>query len=176
MSAAAPASAAARPTAVLIAGVGNIFAGDDAFGVEVARRLERRALPSGARVVDFGIRAVDLAYALQDECDAVVLVDATARGGTPGTIYVIEPDGGADRGTEAADTLPLMHALNPQAVLRLLAAAPTRCRRAVIVGCEPQTVGEEDEVTVGLSAPVAQAVERAADVVEQIVVKMLGEN
>jgi len=179
MNAATPAATAtgARNIAVLIAGVGNIFAGDDGFGVEVARRLGERELPPGARVVDFGIRSVDLSYALQDECDAVVLVDAAARGGSPGTIYVIEPGSGAaaENAAGAASGIPLMHALNPETVLRMLAAGPARCRRAVIVGCEPQTVGDDADVTVGLSAPVAQALERAVEVVEQVVMQMLGE-
>src|SRR5947209_3209759 len=74
------------------AGVGNIFLGDDAFGVEVAQRLARRPLPAGVRVVDFGIRGLDLTYALLDPYDAVVLVDAAPRGNAPGTLYVLEPE------------------------------------------------------------------------------------
>ena len=77
---------------ILIAGVGNIFMGDDAFGVEVAQRLSGRQLPDGVRVVDFGIRGFDLGYALMDDQDVTILVDATPRGGDPGTIYTIEPD------------------------------------------------------------------------------------
>ena len=78
-------------TRLLVAGIGNIFLGDDAFGVEVAQRLMKRPQSDGVRVVDFGIRSFDLALALE-RCDAAILVDATARGGAPGTLYVLEPD------------------------------------------------------------------------------------
>lgn len=77
---------------ILVAGIGNIFFGDDAFGVEVARRLLERPWPEKVRVVDFGIRGFDLAYAFLDGYDKVILVDTIQRGGTPGTLYVIEPD------------------------------------------------------------------------------------
>ena len=90
-----------RPARILIAGIGNIFLGDDAFGVEVARRLVRRRLPDGVRVVDFGIRGLDLTYALLDGYEAVILVDAAPRGGPPGTLYVLEPPAGRSRRAEA---------------------------------------------------------------------------
>ena len=77
---------------ILVAGIGNIFFGDDAFGCEVATQLARRPLPEGVRVTDFGIRSYDLAYAIMDDYDAVILVDATAQGAEPGTIYLIAPD------------------------------------------------------------------------------------
>ncbi len=79
---------------ILIAGIGNIFLGDDAFGVEVVRRLSRsaRKLPDEVRIVDFGIRGFDLAYALMEGYEVAILVDATPRGGVPGTLYTIEPD------------------------------------------------------------------------------------
>src|SRR5438270_10803156 len=90
---------------VLVAGIGNIFLGDDAFGVEVAQRLAQRPLPAGVRVVDFGIRGLDLTYALLDGQDAVILVDATLRGGPPGTLYVIEPEAEGRPEPGAADLL-----------------------------------------------------------------------
>src|SRR5271165_3610783 len=105
-----------RPGRILIGGIGNIFFGDDAFGVEVARRLSGRPLPEGVRVVDFGIRGLDLAYALLDPYDAVILVDAVPRGGQPGTLYVLEPE------LDAVDAPPPMvepHALDPWKVLHL---------------------------------------------------------
>ena len=94
---------------VLIAGVGNIFLGDDAFGVAVVQRLARRSLPEGVRVVDFGIRGLDLAYALLDDYDAVLLVDAVPRGGPPGTLYVLEPDCGRPPEPGAGDVLVEAH-------------------------------------------------------------------
>ena len=145
---------------VLVAGIGNIFLGDDAFGVEVVRRLVERArsggvpLPEGVTVVDFGTRGVDLAFALEG-CDAAILVDATARGSAPGTLHVIEPlidrswpdDGSA-------------HGMTPERVLRRLApgAGPSWIR---IVGCEPESLGEEDAGCGGLSEPVSAAIEGA---------------
>src|SRR5690348_18485873 len=90
---------------ILIAGIGNIFLGDDAFGVEVAQRLARRPLPEGVRVVDFGIRGLDLAYALLDGYEAVILVDAAPRGGPPGTLYVLEPECGGPPGPAGGDVL-----------------------------------------------------------------------
>src|SRR5439155_26353965 len=80
------------PSRILVAGIGNIFLGDDAFGVEVVQRLAQRPQPEGVRVVDFGIRGLDLVYALLDGCEAMILVDATPRGGQAGTLYVIEPE------------------------------------------------------------------------------------
>src|SRR6516162_9596523 len=107
---------------ILVAGVGNIFLGDDAFGVEVAQRLMPRPQPEGVRVVDFGIRGLDLAYTLLDGYEAVVLVDAAPRGGTPGTLYVLEPDleslTSSDEGAPMIET----HNLHPARVLRLVAA------------------------------------------------------
>jgi hydrogenase maturation protease len=76
---------------LLVAGIGNIFLGDDAFGVEVVKRLAQRPLPEGVRVVDFGIRSYDLAYALMDDWDLAILVDALPRGGEAGTVYTVEP-------------------------------------------------------------------------------------
>ena len=102
---------------VLLAGIGNIFLGDDAFGVEVVAKLRERALPDGVEVVDFGIRGVDLAFALE-RCDAAVLIDATARGGAPGTLYVIEPQ---IRDMEGSSEGASPHAMTPERVLRWIA-------------------------------------------------------
>ena len=77
---------------VLVAGIGNMFLGDDGFGVEVVRRLAGRTLRPGVTIRDFGIRGFDLAFNLVDGADLTILVDATARGGAPGTLYTIEPD------------------------------------------------------------------------------------
>ena len=68
----------------LVAGIGNVLLGDDGFGVEVARRLRLHPLPEGVRVEDFGVRALHLAYELLEPYEAVVLVDAMARGDGPG--------------------------------------------------------------------------------------------
>src|SRR5262245_38041928 len=156
---------------ILIAGVGNIFLGDDAFGVEVVRRLASRALPEGVRVADFGIRGFDLAFALLDAYDLAVLVDATPRGGHPGTLYVIEPEP-EPSGTE---NVPVeTHGMNLENVLRLvrsLGGSPPPLR---VVGCEPATFGSEEEPALGLSPPVGAAVDEAVRLIEGLVAEYVG--
>src|SRR5262249_22472667 len=110
----------ASPPRVLIAGIGNIFLGDDAFGSEVARRMGKHPLPDGVRMVDFGIRGLDLAYALLEDLDATILVDAVPRGGPSGTLYVIEPDPAAGE-LAAEDPVIEAHAMDPVRVLRMAA-------------------------------------------------------
>jgi hydrogenase maturation protease len=158
---------------VLVAGVGNVFLGDDAFGVEVVRELARRPLPDGVRVVDFGIRGLDLTYALLDGYEAVVLVDATPRGGQPGTLYVldVEPPEAGDPG--AADLTVEGHNLDPARVLRLAAAMGGAARRLLVVGCEPGPPGEVEEMAAGLSSTVRAAVAEAVRVVESLVGRLL---
>ena len=166
--------------ALLIAGIGNIFAGDDGFGVEVVRRLCRRSLPPEAHVCDFGNRARDLVYALCDDYDAAVLIDATARGGAPGTLYVLEPEQDARALADASSTpaasaaLALAHGLDPNAILQMVATLPVRCRRIVIVGCEPLSLGEELVGSMELSAPVAAAVESAIELVQRLAMELRG--
>jgi hydrogenase maturation protease len=155
---------------ILIAGIGNIFLGDDAFGVEVAQRLLRRELPEEVRVVDFGIRGLDLTYALLDGYEAVILVDATPRGGQPGTLYVIEP---AQDAAPSADMPLETHYLDPVKVLRLAAAMGGQVERLLLVGCEPVPPNEADEMQLGLSEPVRAAVEEAASLVESLVGRLL---
>jgi hydrogenase maturation protease len=100
---------------VLVAGIGNIFLGDDGFGVEVATRLARVDLPEGVRVVDYGIRGMHLAYDLANGFDAAILIDATPRGGAPGTLYVIEPDLGSEPAAQASPVSPPAGPADPQA-------------------------------------------------------------
>lgn len=149
---------------VLVAGVGNVFLGDDAFGVEVVRALRDRALPLDVQVVDFGIRALDLAFALE-RVEAAVIVDACTRGGPPGTLYVIEPEAakGADAGLSP-------HAITPQEILARLAPV-SRPRSIYLIGCEPGSI--DDDGAEGLSPEVREAVGRAADMVEALVGKIL---
>src|ERR1700744_6352286 len=104
---------------ILIAGVGNIFLGDDAFGVETARALAERRHPQGVSVVDYGIRGFDLAYALLDPWDAVILVDALPRGGSAGTLYLVEPDLSGVKDSACADMAMNPHGMDPLHVLHL---------------------------------------------------------
>ena len=159
---------------ILVAGVGNIFLGDDAFGVEVAQALARRELPEGVRVVDFGIRGLDLTYALLDGYDAVILADAAPRGGEPGTLYVIEPEIGGGLGEPAA--VPDAHGMDPVKVMRLAAAMGPIPRRVFVVGCEPATAADAEDLATDLSEPVRAAVGEAVGVIESLVRRILGEN
>ena len=158
---------------ILIAGIGNIFLGDDAFGVEVAQRLWQRALPDEVRVVDFGIRGLDLVYALLDGYEAVILVDAAPRGGRPGTLYVVEPDRGGPPEPADSNLVVQMHSLDPAKVLRLAAALGGQVQRLLLVGCEPETPADAEDMSMGLSAPVRAAVDEAVPLIESLVTKLL---
>lgn len=160
---------------ILVAGIGNIFHGDDAFGVEVAGRLTRRSLPADVRVVDFGIRGFDLAYALLDGYDVTVLVDATARGGTPGTLYTIEIDANAPVGLDEPRVDVATHGMNPMRVLQMAQAMGGCPGRILMVGCEPETLGSEEEGLMGLSATVSAVVDSAVEMVEELVGRLLKE-
>ncbi|MFF4213055.1 hydrogenase maturation protease [Streptomyces sp. NPDC001796] len=152
---------------VLVAGIGNVFLGDDGFGVETVRALTRRVLPADVEVLDIGVRGVHLAYQLLDGYDTLILVDATARGEAPGTLYVIEH---ADTGADDLEVAVIDgHRMTPDAVLALLntlcagtGAEPPR--RTLVVGCEPACVEER----VGLSPPVSAAVPEAVRLIEQM--------
>lgn len=157
-----------RPT-ILVAGIGNIFLGDDAFGAEVARRLALRGLPASVRITDFGIRGFDLACALQDEYSAVILVDAMQRGGHPGTVYVIEPD--LALAGSAADSVNA-HGLDPVRVLCLASSMGARLKRILLVACEPQEFGGEHG-DFALSPSVETAVEQAITKIEALVEQIL---
>lgn len=148
---------------ILVAGVGNIFLGDDGFGVEVAQSLSKRQLPETVTVKDFGIRGFDLAYALLDPWDGVIVVDALPRGEAPGTLYVMEPD---RSGAGEADINP--HGMDPVRVLNLAASMGTISARVLVVGCEPQDFGDELEGRMGLSSLVQAAVEEACNTVVEL--------
>lgn len=158
-------SRAASPR-ILVACIGNIFLGDDGFGVEVARHLASRTFPDNVRVRDFGIRGYDLAYALLDTNDITILVDACARGEAPGTVYVIEPDLNQSPGAPvpALDA----HTMDPMAVIRLAQSMGPISERLLLVACEPAALGGE-EGEMGLSEAVAAAVPQAVRLVEKLI-------
>jgi hydrogenase maturation protease len=166
------ASTSASAPAILVAGIGNIFLGDDGFGVEVAQRLSQRSFPEGVRVVDFGIRGLDLAYALTDGPQTTILIDACPRGAAPGTLYVVEPDltllNSPNRSQAAVDA----HAMNPMNVLCMAKSIGAPLQRILLVGCEPATLGPE-EGQMGLSEMVQDAVERAITLTESLVTRIL---
>jgi hydrogenase maturation protease len=157
---------------ILIACIGNIFMGDDGFGTEVARQLASRALPDEVRMVDFGIRGFDLAYALLDGYDVTIFVDATPRGGEPGTLYTIEPDLKELEDLDAQQMMVEPHGMNPLKVLSMVKAMGGEFKRILLVGCEPATLGPE-EGQMGLSQPVQAAVWEAARLVESLVCEIL---
>ena len=157
---------------ILVAGIGNIFLADDGFGCEVVRRLAERELPENVEVREFGIRGMDLAYALMDPYEAVIFVDAVPRGEEPGTVYLIEAEV-PEEGEVALDT----HGMDPVNVIRLARVLGAEIPRTLVVGCEPQVVlsGEQyDDMLMELSAPVEAAVEEAAKLVQSLVEEIYG--
>jgi hydrogenase maturation protease len=151
---------------VLVAGIGNIFLGDDGFGVAVAQRMSRDAFGAAVTVADFGIRGIHLAFELASgRYDAAILVDAVARGGQPGTLFALEPDlDRSDRTAAMADA----HTLTPDALLVWLREVDAYLPRIVIIGCEPETVEE----LLGLSPVVAAAVDPAIEMIRDLVAQM----
>jgi hydrogenase maturation protease len=154
---------------VLVAGVGNIFLGDDGFGVEVAQRLAGQPMPAGVKVTDFGIRGMHLAYELLDGYDAVVLVDAVGNGDPPGTLTVLEPEYDAEMSSDEGRVGVLnAHGMEPAAVLGLLSSLGGEVGRVVVVGCEAGTFEEQ----IGLSPAVEGAVDQAVQIVKELVAEM----
>lgn len=166
----------------LVAGIGNVFLSDDAFGVEVAHRLASRRAPDGVHVEDYGIRGIHLAYELLEGYDTLVLIDAVPMGEPPGTLAVIEPEllarpsesggrpitEGVDGNGEVVDPgLPAVdaHTMSPDVVLAMLARLGGSVGRIVIVGCQPADLSEG----MGLSPAVAAAVDAAADLTLDVV-------
>jgi len=166
----------------LVAGVGNMFLGDDGFGVEVARRLMARPQPDGVEVSDFGVRGVHLAYELLDGCDLLVLVDAAPRGEPPGTLSLVDlgpvprqdadpalpgssDPGSSDPGMSEMSVLMNAHGMQPDAVLTLVEALGGSVGRAVLVACEPQDLTD----LAGLSPQVGGALDEAVHLVERLV-------
>lgn len=144
---------------VLVAGVGNLFLGDDGFGPEVARRLLAEPPRPGVKVLDIGIRGLHLAYELLDGYDLLVLVDTVARGDAPGTLTVMEVDPASP-----GEGLPDAHDMDPAHMLAVLADMGGSVRRMLVLGCEAGDVGER----IGLSPAVARAVEDALGVVAEL--------
>jgi hydrogenase maturation protease len=163
-------AAAAPARRVLVAGIGNVFLGDDGWGVALAGRLAGRRQPPGVDVVDFGIRGMDLAYAMQDDYCAVVFLDATPRGDAPGTLYVIEPDLGDLEMTVDA------HGMDPVKVLALARTLGAETLpRVLVVGCEPQTrmSAEDESIVAELTEPVRASLDAAVGLVEDLLAQVL---
>jgi hydrogenase maturation protease len=158
---------------VLVAGIGNIFFADDGFGVAVAQALQERELPRGVDVIDFGIRGMDLVFALGEGYDVALFVDAVPRGEEPGTVFLIEPE-------LAAPDEPMMldaHGMDPVKVLSLAGQLGPVPDRILVVGCEPLTgaSGDDEELVGELSEPVRAAVDVAVKLVEETLGELLSE-
>jgi hydrogenase maturation protease len=152
------------PARVLVAGIGNVFLGDDGFGVALVERLAECPLPPGVEAIDFGIRGMDLAYALGDGWDAVVLLDAAPTGRPAGTLSVIEPE------LDAVEPALDAHGMDPVKVLALARTLGGPLPRTLVVACAPETVmtGESEDVVAELSAPVRAALEPGVALVESL--------
>jgi hydrogenase maturation protease len=160
----------ALPPRILVACIGNIFLGDDGFGCEVARSLMQRKLPPDAQLVDYGIRGLDLAFALLEPYSAVIMVDAIARGCSPGTIYVLQPMEDSSPG----EVTPNAHSMEPSQLLAMARSLGDISAEIYIVGCEPLDFGDELEGRMGLSAQVASAVPAAAEAILDLVSRIRG--
>jgi hydrogenase maturation protease len=155
---------------VLVAGIGNVFQSDDAFGVEVASRLSEQSLPTGARVEDFGIRGVHLAYELLGGYDGLVIIDALPMGEPPGTLAIIEPepDGGTTGGGDVLEVVDA-HTMSPDVVLGTLHRLGGSVEKIFVIGCQPANLHDG----MGLSPAVAAAVDDAAEMCRQLVSELL---
>ncbi|WP_094287519.1 hydrogenase maturation protease [Mycobacterium lehmannii] len=150
---------------ILVAGIGNIFLGDDGFGPEVIRQLPPRLASERVQLVDYGIRGLHLAYDLLDECDALVLVDAIPSEISPGTVHVFEADHDSLTSTSGLDA----HAMDPAAVFATLDALGGTPPHTVVIGCEVGSVEEG----IGLSDAVTAAVPHAVRAVQDVVAELL---
>lgn len=158
---------------VLIAGIGNIFQGDDAFGVAVVKELAAFRFPEYVNVMDVGIRSIDLGFALVDGYDLTILVDATTRGCVPGTVYTIEiqPDDIPDVCDETA--VVNSHSLDPVRVLALAKSMGAKFKRVLLIGCEPLVVDHDGSGHIGLSEVVQSAVDRSVNNIRQFVQELI---
>ncbi len=150
---------------ILVAGIGNIFLGDDGFGPEVMGHVPALPDDSRVRVVDYGIRGMHLAYDLLDGCDTLVLVDALPNRGSPGTLHVFE----ADHETLTAGIGLDAHAMDPAAVFASLAALGGTPPYTIVIGCEVENVDEG----MGLSDAVSAAVPEAVRAIEEVLARVL---
>jgi hydrogenase maturation protease len=157
---------------ILVAGVGNIFLGDDAFGVEMVQRLRAVALPPEVTLADFGIRSFDLAYAMADGYDVIILLDATSRGNSPGTVSLIEPEveGFGDAG-QPVDA----HSTNPERALQIASSLGGQLGHLYVIGCEPGVLETEDG-QLGLSEQVEAAIPNAIQMLLTLLHELLNAN
>jgi hydrogenase maturation protease len=160
-------------SSILVAGVGNVFLGDDAFGVDTVRALSARPLPVGVSAVDFGIRGFDLAFALLHPWRAVIIVDALTRGGSPGTLYILQPDLAAISADSSPEIALNQHGMDPIHVLRLALSMGPIEAQVYVLGCEPEDFGDELEGRMGLSSIVEASIPEALVMLETLIGSLL---
>lgn len=156
---------------ILVAGIGNVFMGDDGFGVTVVQCMAELPRREGVVLMDAGIRGIDLAYALTDGYDAAILVDAAPRGGAPGTLYVVEPlvSGAVSREATLLDA----HDMDPVKVLAVARTLGKSVETVRLVGCEPAELGTPEDPQLALSPPVRAAVLPAVRLVEELLDELI---
>jgi hydrogenase maturation protease len=157
---------------ILIAGIGNAWMKDDAFGGAVAQRLDERELASEVAVFDFGTGGLDLAYEVMRGYDALILIDVSRQGGAPGTLYVMEADeASVEAGIEDGQVIN-PHGMDPQTVLRFVKSVGAWPGKVVVIACEP---GAVEEMGLGMTDDVAAAVDSAVELVLETVEQLRGE-
>jgi hydrogenase maturation protease len=157
--------------AALVAGIGNIFLGDDAFGSVVARRMIGRAYPPAVRVIDFGIRGFDLAFALMENYQIAILIDAFPHAAPPGSLRVLELQINPEE--RRANAFPETHGIAPTRALQLAQQFGIRAQKVYLVGCEPETLEPNENGDFTLSPTVARSVEPAIELVEEMLAPMV---
>jgi hydrogenase maturation protease len=154
---------------ILVAGIGNIFLGDDGFGSEVLRHvIDRVDDTDGVRATDYGIGGMHLAYDLLEDWDALVLVDAIPDRGSPGKVHVFEPDHESSDAPAGLDA----HGMDPATVFASLRALGGTAPRTIVVGCEVADIADG----MGLSEPVQAAVPEAVQAVDRTVTMLRAED
>ena len=145
---------------ILVAGVGNVFLRDDAFGVEVARLLAERPQPPGVQVRTTASAASTWSTSCSTAMTCSCWWTRPPRGEAPGTVTVLEVD------MPGPQTQPVIdaHSLTPDAIFGLLSSLGGHPGRSLVVACEPADI----DAGMGLSDPVQAALPHAVRAVEEI--------
>jgi len=157
---------------MLIAGVGNVLYGDDAFGSEVARRLAEQSLPDNVRAIDFGIRWFDLVAALLDPYDVVIIVDSLSQGGQPGALRVVDSRRDPIVQSLPPGFRPEWHSIDPATALNMAHALGGNLGRVILVGCESSRSVEPAQLQIGMTEPVQAAVHDAVCLILSLVTQL----
>ena len=145
-------------TKILIAGIGNIFFGDDAFGCEAVKILQKYDLPEGVKLVDYGIKTRDLAYELLENYDLVILLDAVKSGQESGTISLIEIEDKDFIETNRA----LSHVSKLDEALNFAKTLGADFNKMYLIGCEPENIDVFSET-------MAESAKKAAEIVADLI-------